>query len=301
LVSLIQREDEEFKIWRIRISELAEFLGIDTKYAYSELKKATYAMLDRKLKLKTFEEELQMNWLSSAYYLEGSGVVELEISDRLKPFLLKLKKNFTKYNFENVITLKSSYSIRIYELLKQFEKIGKRNISIDEFKGLLGIENKYKYYGNIKDKIIKKSQKELAEKTDIKFWFKEIKEGKKITGIIFMIEKNIKQLKPKEKSKYRYTEKMDKLCSELTAKCKRDKDKFNTKLFIMTALKKRRHPEAIIHTLKRLIESWDTAKGHVWAYGESVLSVESGNYHEADAIKEHEKMKREQSDWFSQN
>jgi len=108
---------------KIKLTDLADFLGIDHKNAYKELKKATYSMLDRKLRLKSSDRELQMNWLASADYFNKIGVVELEISEKLKPFLLQLKKNFTKYNFENVISLKSGYSIRIYELLKQFEKI----------------------------------------------------------------------------------------------------------------------------------------------------------------------------------
>jgi len=57
---------------------------------------------------------------------------------------------------------------------------------------MLGIEKKYKYYGNIKDKIILKAQKELKEKTDIAFEFIEIKEGRKrVVGIIFVIFKNV--------------------------------------------------------------------------------------------------------------
>ena len=49
------------------------------------------------------------------------------------------------YQLENILSLSSFYAIRIYELLKQYEKIGKRGINIKELRGYLGIkEGEYK-------------------------------------------------------------------------------------------------------------------------------------------------------------
>ncbi len=190
LVSMIKKDDKDFNIWKIKISELANFLGINSKYAYKELKKATYNMLDKKLRLKSPGRELQLNWLSSAEYLNKEGYVELEISKKLKVFLLQLKDNFTKYTLKQVISLKSIYSIRIYELLKQYEKIGERYIEIQELKEMLGTSDKYNLYKDFKKRTILRAQKELKEKTDLSFKFTEKKKTRKVIGINFFIKKN---------------------------------------------------------------------------------------------------------------
>ena len=68
----------------------------------------------------------------------GEAVVEVEFSQKLMPYLLELKQQFTTYYLANVMALKSSYSIRIFELLKQYEKIGKRSISLENLRQLVG-------------------------------------------------------------------------------------------------------------------------------------------------------------------
>jgi len=303
LVSLIKKDDDNFKIWRIKILELANFLNISKKNAYRELKEATYTMLDRKLKIQYEEGELQMNWLASAQYKDKLGIVELEISEKLKPFLLHLKRSFTKYNLYNVIFLKSSYSIRIYELLKQYERIGNRHLFLDNFKDKLGIVNKYKKYTDIKRRIILTAQKELEEKTDIKFTFEERKRGRKVDSIIFYIEKNIKEqepLPPVKKSEYRISDEMDRLCLAIEEKLKLEpENKFKPKVFVFKNLKERKHPKAIVLALNRLNDYWDTAKESPWGYGQHVLDIESGNYHEQDTIAAHEALKKESLPaWF---
>ena len=92
---------------------------------------------------------------------------------------------------QNVIRFKSTYSIRLYELLKQYEKIGERTFDLIEFKKTLGIRpGSYKLYGHLKSKILNPTQKELKQNADIRFDFKEKKQGRKVVGIIFRIKQN---------------------------------------------------------------------------------------------------------------
>lgn len=86
--------------------------------------------------------------------------------------------------------LQSSYSVRIYELLKQYEKIGKRTFSIDDLKETLAVMDKYPLYANFKQRIIMKAQEDLEAFTDIRFTFEEIKKGRSIHSIVFNIRSN---------------------------------------------------------------------------------------------------------------
>jgi hypothetical protein len=106
----------------------------------------------------------------------------------MKPYLLQLKERFTTYRLKEVIQLKSSFSIRIYELLKQYEKIGERIFLLETLKASLGIgPTEYSLYGDFKRRVLLVAQSEVAEKTDISFKFKEIKEGRKVVKIKFII------------------------------------------------------------------------------------------------------------------
>ncbi len=108
----------------------------------------------------------------------------------MKPFLLRLKERFTTYKLNNVMKLRSIYSIRIYELLKQYQSIGKRTITIESLRKMLGIEpDEYKTYNNLKRKVIMVAHKEVNEKTDICFDYKEIKLSRKVNEIEFIVQK----------------------------------------------------------------------------------------------------------------
>jgi hypothetical protein len=76
----------------------------------------------------------------------------------------------------------------MYELLKQYESIGSRRVSVQYLKDFLSIESsKFTKYNDFKRFVILVTQKELEDKTDIYFSFSEIKQGRKIVEIIFTI------------------------------------------------------------------------------------------------------------------
>jgi plasmid replication initiation protein len=116
--------------------------------------------------------------------------IGISFHPRMKPYLLQLNNKFTMYDVRNILKLPSAYSIRIYELLKQYENIGKRKLKVEELKDILGIENEYPLYANFKQRVINKAQKDMKEHTDIMFTFEEIKSGRSITDIIFFIKTN---------------------------------------------------------------------------------------------------------------
>lgn len=193
MASMVRYDDEELRAYRINIRDFNQIIGVRNESAYTETKELTKKLLERVLIIKdpTVKRELQIGWVSSADYYENQGYIELEFSPKLRPYLLELKSRFTQYQLKNIIKLKSSYSIRLYELLKQYEKIGERYFELDKLRGTLGIDIKeYPLYANFKQKVLKKAETEIAEKTDIIFSFNEIKDKKKVTGINFIIKPN---------------------------------------------------------------------------------------------------------------
>ena len=203
LTSVIQKEDDDFKRYMFKASDILKELNMgDDNYA--ALKESIDKLVVRKIELRQESSTLTTTFLSSAEYFENS-MIELEFSPKLKPYLLQLKNNFTKYYLEDILTLKSFYAVRIYELLKQYEKIKERTITIDDLKEMLKVtEKSYNLYSNFKAKVLAISEREINEKTDLNISYEEIKSGKKVTSIKFHISKkddsSTKEPKTKDKS-----------------------------------------------------------------------------------------------------
>lgn len=188
LASSIRPGDENFQPYQINIKEFVKLLGLKNKNFYSDVTHLTKDLLNKTLSINTEDSLLQVNWLSSVEYFKGTGIIEMCFDPKMKPFLLQLKERFTTYHLKEIIQLKSSFSIRIYELLKQYEKIGERVFLLETLRENLGIgDGEYSLYGDFKRRVLLASQAELAAKTNISFDFKEIKEGRKVTKIKFII------------------------------------------------------------------------------------------------------------------
>jgi len=188
MIAKIQPDDCDFKPYRISVSELAEFLGIDKNSAYRECRKITKSLLTRVLEIHEPGRLLQTGWVSSAEYVVGSGIVNLSFDPLLKPYLLKLKGNFTKCKLEILLSFKSQYTMRMYTLLKQHEFRGEREMELNDAREMLGLrKDQYTEYSNFKNNVILPTQRELFEKSDIAFEFDEIKYGRRVGAIRFRI------------------------------------------------------------------------------------------------------------------
>jgi plasmid replication initiation protein len=107
--------------------------------------------------------------------------------------MIKLGTVFTRYKLANILSMKSKYSPRIYEILKcnQFKEQKGIEIEIDELRKLLKAESVYPKYNDFKRYIVERTQKELKKISDIRFDFEEIKTGRKVTALKFYIKPNI--------------------------------------------------------------------------------------------------------------
>ena len=195
LASMVQPNDEEFKPYKFKVIDFMNMLGVDTKTKYTEVPKITKGLMKKVFEIQEGDEIVQLAWLSSARYKKGDGTVTLQFDSNLKPYMLQLKEKFTRYQLSNILSMKSKYSPRIYEILKcnQFKKQGCIEIEISELRKLLKADRIYPLYADFKRKIILQVQKELNKVSDISFEFEEIKTGRKVTSIRFFIHDNSKQ------------------------------------------------------------------------------------------------------------
>lgn len=198
LCSKIKSDDDMFMEFTMTVNEFANFLGIDNKdYEFNRTLKRKCRILNNKdiemnLGTKENPDWLFFHWFEYIRYIPGTATIKMKFSPVLEPYLLNLKETYTKYRLGYVINFKSEYSFRFYEIMKQYESIGERTVTIEEIKDLLMIDkDKYTKYSHLKAKVIQKAIEEINKYSDIKINLeKEEKEGKKVVGLVFSINKN---------------------------------------------------------------------------------------------------------------
>ena len=188
MIAKIQPDDADFTEYRINVNEFASFLGISSSNVYAEFHKIQKSIVSRIIIIHEEDGPLVIGWVSSAKYLDQEGAVLLSFDPKLKPYLLQLKGNFTSSKLEMLLSFKSQYTMRLYNLLKQYEALGERVIEIEPLREMLGLRaDQYPLYANLKMALLARVQKELQEKSDLTFTFDEIKYGRRIGAIRFHI------------------------------------------------------------------------------------------------------------------
>jgi plasmid replication initiation protein len=186
---MIKKDDIEFKPYKLSVKEFNTILGTKSKNMYNQVSQYIESLRDKDLTIIKQRSILKTKWLSSAEYFIDDGYVELCFDPKLKPYLLMLKERFTKLTLEQMVSFGSQYSGRIYELLKQYEKIGSRTFQLEDLKSLLGIEiGEYVKFGLFKQRILSKAKEEINIKSDLLIDFEEIKRSRKVEAIKFIIK-----------------------------------------------------------------------------------------------------------------
>jgi plasmid replication initiation protein len=190
MVSMIQPTDEAFMDYRISIREFHEMLGLSGREHYTQIKEIIKELMSKTIEIPQADGGwLFTNWVASAEYIKGKGIIELSFSPKLLPYLLQLKNQFTSYRLSNILSLKSTYSIRMYELMKKWQHLGKWECPVESLREKIGATTKtYSLYGNFKNRVLSFAIEEINEKTDLYITFKEIKKGRKVEKIEFSIQ-----------------------------------------------------------------------------------------------------------------
>lgn len=187
IIGLVRKEDEDFKTYTIPLSN---FNFLTDNGHHSRLKSSCKAIMKKPIEIFENDEWEIFNWFSYIKYSKKDSAILCRFDKALKPYLLDLGGHYKGYILENILSLQSEYSIRIYELLNQYRKIGKRKFDLEELQELLQVPKSYKSYGQFKRFILEQAKKELEEHTDLIFEYEVIKPSRKVEGVEFFIFPN---------------------------------------------------------------------------------------------------------------
>ncbi len=227
------------KTYSFYIDDYAELKNIKNKYWFEDYVSNMIQYLKEKsaITIKS-EDSIKTIWIFQDVEFKrekGKWKVSYRFSYPISEFLFELKNKFIAYHIKNIMPMRSKYSIRLYELLKQYEKIGERTFDINEFREKIGtriyiIDNKtgekktlqddYKDFRDLKRWVIERAIKEVNKFSDIEITNVEYnRKGRKIEFITFyfkskinfnfqMEEKNEKEEKEKNKTSEKQNNKL---------------------------------------------------------------------------------------------
>jgi plasmid replication initiation protein len=143
-----------------------------------------------------------MPFFQELEYVAGKGYISYEFNKAMLPYILNFNESFVKYHIKNILEFNSKYSIGIYELCKNELKSNRnkrteKSISLEELREWLQTPKSYQKYENMKSNLLDKTCYDITFHSDIALNFREIKEGKKVIGITFLITKNYEDVNNK--------------------------------------------------------------------------------------------------------
>lgn len=143
-------------------------------------------------KLKKFDVSLdfangswvETSFISSAEFDAEKGVYDVAVSGSILPYYLEVVKNYTAYSLSVVISLKSVYSQRFYELCKRWADTGFFLYDADKLREMLSCSGTYTKLPDFERDVIRRAEKELKKKyeegeCDVWFEWKKLGFGKK--------------------------------------------------------------------------------------------------------------------------
>lgn len=199
LITQVAKEDKDLKTYTAKISELAEFLGIPKNNLFRDVKGLCDSIVRRVVRVGTSDPRQPWEifpWFQYAKY-DGSGNLTLELSEKIKPFVVGLSEKFTQYQLANILAMNSFYAIRLYELLKSDEykrDEGYPAYTVQELREAFECENKYPKFNNFRERTIDVAVKEINGKTDLHIRdVQYIKNSRSVVGLKFIYG----QIKPR--------------------------------------------------------------------------------------------------------
>ncbi len=167
-----------------RIKDAANSLG--TKRIVQDFGALGKKEGDKDIYLRTFTPFPYIEY----YKIGKNSYIRVTILSNVVPYFIELGRHYTRYSLEIILSLKSIYSQRMYEIIMMYVGRNQRSFtySVDKLKFMFDCPESYTY-NEIRKRALVPAQKELEEKANLIFDFSPTqKDGKKILELQFSIK-----------------------------------------------------------------------------------------------------------------
>jgi plasmid replication initiation protein len=153
------------------------------KKAYEMLKDAADKLYERTVYIDGARDRTR--WVSRVTYLPNEGRVVLRLAVDILPYLTQLMGAFTQYRLLRVADMSSVYAIRLYELLVQWTRAGKRDVEVDWIKQQFEIADQYENIRDLKRRVIDPAVAQVNKHSDLDVTYTQRKRGREVVAFVF--------------------------------------------------------------------------------------------------------------------
>ena len=193
LLTTIKKEDEDFKDYQFTLKELEN--KTSKSWNTKNLREIIENLMSKPIKIEVSKNNWEIfHWFS--YFKYKDGLITCRFDKALKPYLIEMSGTRILADFRHLLPMRSSYSKRMYLLLKEYNKTGMRTFNVEELQEILKVsKSKKENYDKFKSGVLKKAEKDINKFTDLEVKMTEKKRGRKVIEVTFTIKKNNTDLK----------------------------------------------------------------------------------------------------------
>lgn len=203
LIMQIKPDDDDFKTYRIKIADLAKLLGVTSAALYRDIDSITNDIMTNHVTVKDPNENrfIKIGWVTTCGYDSKTGLA-VKMNPLLRPFLLNLKMQYTQYQLENILSMRSIYGLRIFEMLEKenmLKFLPKEGTTIDltiqEIREACDCEDKYEKISQFRARVLDIAVKEIQRTSVYDISYVPLKNGRSIEAVRFHI---LPKFRPKQ-------------------------------------------------------------------------------------------------------
>lgn len=188
LISKINSNDVEETPYSFTVQDFIDVCGLLPNESYhTVIKQELKAIADCSVWVKERDnKERLVRWIDEAIAKED-GIYTIKFDETVKNYLFGLKdtNGYTRYRLDNIIFLRSHYSIKLFQLCVSHRNQQFFIIDIEELKTLLDV--KYQHFYDLNRKVIKPSIDEINAISDIEVNYQAVKDSRKVVALKFVI------------------------------------------------------------------------------------------------------------------
>lgn len=164
-----------------------ETFGLAQEKVYEEMKDAAKRLFERKVTIVDAQngQVTLLRWVSMIRYENRKGRVVLNFAPELLPFISDLKDCFTSYPLEAVAKLTSTFAVRLFELLAQYARLGRRQMSVEQLRRWLDSVDSYPRFSEFERWVIEPAVQQLNECTTMQVTWAKRRVGRRVTHLEF--------------------------------------------------------------------------------------------------------------------
>lgn len=197
-ISKIKPFDEWHTYYDFSVKDFCEVCGSaeDLTHEYDRIKADMLKLTERKWLTLPNGDEMTVSWLGDAKIRKKNGIIRFCFNPNTAEYLFRLRDEYTQYRLIQALALKSTASIKLFELLKSYadKRVLERGqavfktFTIEELKDKLNIE-KYKEFKDFNKYIIKPAVEEINENCeDMRVQVHYEREGRSVKFITFELD-----------------------------------------------------------------------------------------------------------------